>query len=157
MGTRASALLFALLAGAGCIMDTGRGVPLYDLPTRPKPDQVATLGGYVAAVDGRDVSKMGGAFELLPGCHVVTTPTNFGSAGAYGLVSGNTGVFQLPIAMVAGHHYLVVASGPSDSAPTGVGTLDVSETDAAGHPVEPSPEIYRKICPHRWPVSPAAR
>ncbi|HVV51964.1 MAG TPA: hypothetical protein VHO06_20005 [Polyangia bacterium] len=156
MGTPASGLLLlALLGGAGCIMETERGVPLYDLPARPGLDQVAPLGGYVAAVDGRDVSELGGAFELLPGCHVVTTPTHWGNGGRYDPVTANVSALELPIAMVAGRHYLVVSSN-THGAPVGRATLDVSETDAHGRQVEFSLETFRKVCLHGMSLPPTA-
>ena len=153
MGTRASALGLLLLAvAAGCIAETERAVPLYDLPTRPYLEQVATLDGYVATVDGREVRKLGGAFELLPGCHLVTTPTHWGNGSRYNPVTANTRAISLLIPMLAGHHYSIVNGSTSNGAPIGVATLDISETDAAGHAVERSPtetaELF-KACASR--------
>src|ERR1700690_1421306 len=77
-------MTFALLA-AGCL--AGAGVRPYRLypPTSQSfgPGQVSTLTlGFVVAsgtgaqlVDDKDVSSLGGYFELLPGCHVISTPT----------------------------------------------------------------------------------
>lgn len=61
----------------GCIAGEGRGYPLY--PTTDAgpmaPSRVARLAGYVRFVDGVDVSEHGTTFELLPGCHLVGTPS----------------------------------------------------------------------------------
>jgi hypothetical protein len=124
-----------LLAGAGCITTDAPAVPLYDAGNRPGPDQVATLGGYVAWVDGRDVTKLGGAFELLPGCHIVTTPTRFGGDNTTGAISATTGALTFAVSMVAGRHYLIVLGDDLNGAPTGRVTVRLNEMDAAGEAV----------------------
>ena len=126
------AVCLAFLAATGCVTMDAPAVPLYDAANRPGPDQVATLGGYVAWVDGRDVSKLGGAFELLPGCHIVTTPTRWGGDNTTGAVSATTGAVPFAVPMVASHHYLVVIVDNLRGAPTGRVTVQVTETDAAG-------------------------
>jgi len=69
-----------VLSAAGCL--SGAGVRPYRLyPPAPQPlgpDQVSTLTGYVQFVDDKDVSSLGGYFELLPGCHVIGTPLRGG-------------------------------------------------------------------------------
>jgi hypothetical protein len=100
-------LTLGLLAAAGCITAEQQAIPLYDEPTRLGADQVATLGGYVAWVDGRDVSNLGGAFELRPGCHVLTTPTGWGDSTVRSSLKVSTGALTFTIPMVAGRHYLV--------------------------------------------------
>src|SRR5579863_6922486 len=118
-----------LLAIEGCITTDQQAVPLYDQPTRLGRDQVATLGGYVASVDGRDVSKLGGAFELLPGCHVITTPTGWGASSGMGAIKATTGAVSFVVPMFPGRHYLVV----SNPGPLGTVTVQINEMDAAGH------------------------
>jgi hypothetical protein len=69
-----AALILAAVA-SGCIARGDRGTPLY--PTADglrEPHELAHLSGYVQAVDGNDVSSKSAPFDLLPGCHVVTTP-----------------------------------------------------------------------------------
>jgi hypothetical protein len=59
----------------GC-PDSGqlRGFPLYARSGEPLArEQVALLTGDVQLIDGQNVSGLGRWFELLPGCHVVTT------------------------------------------------------------------------------------
>jgi hypothetical protein len=53
-------------------MDTP-GYPLYPGSDSPPRDGIARLYGPAASVDGHDVSTLGDAFELLPGCHAVLT------------------------------------------------------------------------------------
>jgi len=133
LGTRASCL-FLLLAGLGCGFHDEPLVPLYP-GDRLGPGQVATLGGYVAWVDGRDVSALGGAFELLPGCHVVTTPTHWGSMYGQGGRSASTGAVTFAVPMQPGYHYLVVSTAEGTSGPTFHTRTRVDETDPAGNPV----------------------
>jgi hypothetical protein len=125
--------LFSLpWAGAGCGFHEEPPVPLYP-GERLGAGQVATLGGYVAHVDGRDVGTLGGAFELLPGCHVVATPTHWGGGNSYGGVAATTGVVTFAVPMVAGNHYLVITeSGGGNSAPTAQVTVRVDESNPGG-------------------------
>jgi hypothetical protein len=60
-----------VLAGCASTADV-RGCPLYSGARRPRAD-VAELLGPVALVDGAEVPSGIGAFELLPGCHLVRT------------------------------------------------------------------------------------
>jgi hypothetical protein len=109
---------------AGCVTRAGaRGYPLYTSPGAPlASNQVATLAttfpvglgpgsgatSFIKAVDGRDVSTLDSYFELLPGCHVVSTGTQ--------LVFSHMGANwqrQIPprffiFDMKAGHAYRVV-------------------------------------------------
>jgi hypothetical protein len=90
---------------------------------------VATLGGYVASVDGRDVSKLGGAFELLPGCHVITTPTGWGASSGMGAIKATTGAVTFVVPMFPGRRYLLV----TNPAPLDRVTVQINEMDATGH------------------------
>jgi hypothetical protein len=128
-------LLVLLLGVASCITDAGRGYPLYTAASPLGPDEVATLGGYVARVDGRDVSALGGAFELRPGCHVVQTPRNWGSGNQYGAVSATTGTVTFALPMVAGRHYLVVTDADTTVRPTGGVSVRADETTTSGDPL----------------------
>jgi len=42
------------------------------------------LDRYVLAVDGKDVSAHGRSFDLLPGCHIVVTPSKSGTMDSTG-------------------------------------------------------------------------
>jgi hypothetical protein len=147
LGTRASQLLLLLACGAGCGFGAEQPVPLYDAGNRLGPDEVATLGGYLAHVDGRDVSALGGAFEVLPGCHVVTTPTNWGSMSTTSGVSASTGAVTFAVPMVAGHHYAIISVSEQSGAPTFRVRVRMDETNASGDfvrsfdPVKTSAEL----------------
>jgi hypothetical protein len=147
LGTRASGLVLLALTGAGCGLGDVQPVPLYDAGNRRSPDQVATLGGYVASVDGRDVSALGGAFELLPGCHIVTTPTHWGNMSTNSGVSVTTGAVTFAVSMQAGHRYSIVSASDQNGAPTFRVTIRMDEANLAGEfigsfaPVKTSAEL----------------
>jgi hypothetical protein len=116
-------LLFAL-GGLACITSAAdRGMPLYPGPGPLPRDQVAVLGGYVAGVDGRDLSHFSaGLFELLPGCHVVQTPTRWGEVDYAGGMVATTGTVTFALPMTAGHRYVIVV----DPGPLGPSAFTVS-------------------------------
>ena len=65
------------LVATGCgSAGAERGFALYPGP-RAAADQVATIDGPIATIDGQDVSSHGSTFEVRAGCHVVTTKTDF--------------------------------------------------------------------------------
>jgi hypothetical protein len=53
-----------LLASAGCITPPSRGYPLYQATGPLAVEHVSTLYGYIARVDGRDVTSLGTAYVL---------------------------------------------------------------------------------------------
>jgi hypothetical protein len=57
----------------GCLASEAPAVPLYpNAAAAPlPPGRVADVMGPIGKIDGRDVSGLGGRFDLLPGCHVV--------------------------------------------------------------------------------------
>jgi hypothetical protein len=126
----------ALLLGVSCIARASR-YPLYPATEQPLPrDRIAVLGGYVARVDGRDVLGLGSSFELLPGCHVVETPTRWGKGGEQGAVVATTGRLVFAVPMRAGHDYeIVVELGPPMGPPVGTLQIRADESDAAGRVV----------------------
>jgi hypothetical protein len=85
---------------AGCITRGGEPHPLYpNAEVRRPPEQVARLFGPIASVDGRDVSRLGKSFSVLPGCHVVQLldkvgQINTSNGGGYVGVTGGA-VFAL--------------------------------------------------------------
>jgi hypothetical protein len=93
--------IFAL--SAACVSGGGpRPDRLYPPTPQPLgPQQVSTLAGYVQFVDDKDVSSLGGYFELLPGCHVIGTPSHWAdqSPGGNLTVTATTGrwTFALPM------------------------------------------------------------
>lgn len=99
-------LLCAALVG--CIASAGQSVALYPDPEhRRAPTEVATLVGDVAIVDGKDVTEYGNSFELLPGCHLVATPSKWGQTGHYETMVANIGHVYFAIDMKAGYRYVL--------------------------------------------------
>lgn len=99
------------LSAAACL--SGAGVRPYRLyPPAPQPlgpEQVSTLTGYVQFVDDKDVSERGGYFELLPGCHVIGTPSRMGvpTPGRTSVGTVTTGQWTFALPMRAGHQYRI--------------------------------------------------
>ena len=97
-------LMGALAASACAVGAPTRGYPLHG-SAHERLQDVARLHGYVRTVDGRDVSEHGHHFELLPGCHVVGTPTKWGGAGTDAWVTADTGQLLFVLNMQEGHEY----------------------------------------------------
>ena len=122
-------LVLALL-GFGCFA-SARGYQLYP-GLRADSGAVAKLTGYVQWVDGEDVSKHGRSFELMPGCHTVTTPKSWGQVSESGGVVANTGPLTYAIRMQAGYSYRVeVKFAASAGSPQSV-RISAKELDPAG-------------------------
>lgn len=85
-----------------------RGFPLYPTSGEPLPrEQIALLTGDVQVIDGQQVSGVGRWFELLPGCHVVTTSPQWQArveSSASGILPPN-GQLTYAMNMKAGHRY----------------------------------------------------
>jgi TonB family protein len=131
---RALAWLFGLAAGhLGCLTVGGRGFPLYP-QTEPLPDasHVARLSGYVRVVDGQVVSGHGNLFELLPGCHIVRTPTSWGTSGYGGAVVATTPELTFALPMRAGYQYEVAIVADAPTAPTEAIDVKAYERDPRG-------------------------
>jgi hypothetical protein len=132
-------MTFALLA-AGCLAGAGvRPYRLYPPTSQPLgPGQVSTLTlGYVVAsgtgaqfVDDKDVSSLGGYFELLPGCHVISTPTPPGGRFRSAEIQPRW-TFALP--MKAGRQYLIERRTGGAMSPTGWFTIKGYESDLRGN------------------------
>ena len=130
-------MLTLALSAAACISGGG---PLPDRlypPTRQPlgPQQVSTLSGYVQFVDGKDVSLLGGYFELLPGCHVIGTPSHWAeqSPGGRSVVTATTGRWTFALPMRAGHQYRIeVSSGVATGTILRL-TIKGYESDLGGH------------------------
>jgi hypothetical protein len=123
-----------VLSATGCI--SGAGLRPYRLyPPVPQPlglDQVSTLGGHVQFVDDKDVSSLGGYFELLPGCHVIGTPSRgWLPVGKSGIVVP-TGRLTFALPMRAGHQYRIEFRTGGMMAPTGRITVKGYESDLRG-------------------------
>jgi len=126
-------MVVAMLSAGGCITGTRHGYPLYPHPPLVDQQRVAFLSGYVHDVDGRDISKHGQSFDLLPGCHIVGTPPKSGMMDSQGGVVVTTGPNIFAIPMKAGYSYIIEVglSGPF-SETTKTGYLLGREIDGAG-------------------------
>ena len=128
-------ITFALSAAA-CISGGG---PLPDrlYPPGPQPlgpQQVSTLSGYVQFVDGKDVSSLGGYFELLPGCHVIGTPSHWADQSLGGnTLNATTGRWTFALPMRAGHQYRIEVRTGVITASTVPLTIKGYESDLGGH------------------------
>lgn len=109
---RGIALSVGLLGVAACGSPFDLpGYPLYArTDARLAHDEVARLYGPIALVDDRDVSALGDALELLPGCHFVRTRDDAvpNIAGRVGRAGGlRFGSQSFVVAMRRGHAYVV--------------------------------------------------
>lgn len=134
-GPRGVAAYAALVMGFGCITSEPPSYPLYAPIADPAPrTQVARLSGYVRNIDGRDVSSLGHSFGLLPGCHVVQTPSQWGALGLDGVVVVSTGVRAFALVVRPGHQYAVRVMAPGPLAwSSGRGQVTADEKDRDGH------------------------
>jgi len=102
--------------------------------SQPRPlTDVAQLYGEIATVDGRDVSSAVQPFELLPGCHVVTTRTSWGKRDNSGSISGNMPEFSFVINMQPNHGYVIDFELATRTGNGGAIELRALEKDAAGN------------------------
>jgi hypothetical protein len=135
----------------GCLASPSRGYPLYPSSdgARPSESQVAELDGYVRFVDGANVSPHGASFELLPGCHVVGTPSTWGDSTTTNTaaVIVTTGKLTFALPMKPGYRYQVkVELGPT-SGRNGSAATTAYERDDRG-------TITRTFAPARGSVDP---
>jgi hypothetical protein len=105
-----AAVACAALACTACT--SSRDIAAYPLyPNRETRvltrDQIARLFGPIASVDGRDVSRLGGAFEVLPGCHVVRTRADQVESTSYVTVIGRPGGRVFALRTKPGYTYIV--------------------------------------------------
>lgn len=112
-------------------MSTGRGYQLYAGPAAD-PSAVAKLSGHVQAVDGKNIRKHGRDFELLPGCHVITTPKNWGGVGETGGVVATTGPITYAIHMKAGHSYTIEVRQDGSAGSASSVRISAKEKDPTG-------------------------
>src|SRR6478752_8479656 len=67
-----------VILSGGCIVHETQGYPLYQpsSPARAR-GQIARVFGPLAKVDARDVTSLGKAFDVEPGCHVLEVRKDF--------------------------------------------------------------------------------
>jgi hypothetical protein len=149
-----SAAAAAALLISACIVREGKPYALYPNPGQPRPPQeVARLVGPIGFVDGRDVSRLGKSFALLPGCHEVKLARKVAEVNT---VSPTAYVATLPpdvtyvLNMQAAHTYEFEVHVRGNTGPT---TTDAFvsgwDRDAQGHatPIpEPAPNAPPQSC-----------
>src|SRR5262245_28432151 len=137
MGTRVGRgvwFLFGVLSAVGCIAKTDeRGFPLYPSQGRQlASSEVAELVGLIESVDGVHVTERRRAYELLPGCHTVTSAKSWGGVDMF---SGSTA--QLPaipfaITMRASYTYVIDIQQVSVTGSGGSLEITALEQDSEG-------------------------
>jgi hypothetical protein len=124
----------SVLLVVGCLAGKGRGYALYATTSTPlKPEEVAQLTGYVQKVDGKDVGEHGRSFELLPGCHVVVTPQDWGKVSEVGGITWKTGHLTFALPMKAGRQYLVEVQAEKVGGAAAGGRVVALEKDMDGN------------------------
>ena len=118
-----------------CVRTPSRGYPLYASDGEGRDEsEVAQLGGYVRFVDDQDVGSHGELFELLPGCHVVGTPSRWigSTPTGTGAVEAATGKVTFALPMKAGHQYTIELLAPPMTGPTAPLEIKAFEKDRRG-------------------------
>jgi hypothetical protein len=88
----------------------------------------------VQFVDDKDVSSLGGYFELLPGCHVIGTPSHWADQSLGGnTLNATTGRWTFALPMRAGHQYRIEVRTGVITASTVPLTIKGYESDLGGH------------------------
>lgn len=123
--------LIGLFANLGCFGSQGRGYQLYAGPPAD-PSAVAKLTGHIMAIDGKNVLKLGRNFELMPGCHLVTTRRTWGGVGDNGGVVADIGAQTYAIRMLAGHSYLIEVKPEGTTGSASFVRVSAKERDATG-------------------------
>jgi hypothetical protein len=131
------ALVVVVIALVGCVVQERRGVPLYPRSEPPRRrDEVALLRGPIVTVDGAKVVSRDDAFELLPGCHIVTVGGRTGKvdplnhAGWVGTLPPLTYAFRM---RAGGAYSIDVEIDPAlGLGPNGTGHVVAREQDARG-------------------------
>lgn len=135
----AAATLALVVAGvSGCISGSGtHDHALYpESAGKLAPSQVARLVGYVRLVDGKDVSGMDGGFLLEPGCHLVVTPSEWGTGEPNtGALTVQTGPLHFVLPMQASHQYVIDVEVGVLTGPTGSASVKAYDRDAQGKTV----------------------
>jgi hypothetical protein len=118
-----------------CVGTPSRGYPLYPSDgDRRDEGEVAQLGGYVRFVDGQDVGSQGRLFELVPGCHLIGTPSRWigSTPTGTGAVEAMTGTVTFALPMKAGHQYTIELLAPPMTGPSAPLEIKAFEKDRGG-------------------------
>ena len=127
--------IFIGLAVAALVACVGqvRSYPLYPNPqVRREPAKVARLTGIVATVDGVSVAGKGNAFDLAPGCHVVTVVRTVGEGGEHEPWTADVPRSVYAFKMSAGHVYVIEHRVQMSSNRNGTVTVSALERDGSG-------------------------
>jgi hypothetical protein len=127
-----------LLLASGCI----GGVPRAQAMRADK----AYLTGYVAEVDNAETRANGRAIELAPGCHVVTTPSEWGGVGTDSALIVKTGRAHFVIDMQPGYRYEVVVGTGAANELQMKSSLEATERDAKGNVTRTFPAYREARC-----------
>jgi hypothetical protein len=84
-------------------------------------------------VDGLRVSSYGRSFELLPGCHVVTSLDRWGHTGSDAVVVAKPSAVTFAMEMVGGRRYTIVFDVHMRSKFEGELAIRANEVDAQGN------------------------
>jgi hypothetical protein len=151
--TSAAVLVVALLIPA-CLVREARPYALYPNPEQARPSpEVVRLAGPIGSVDGRDVSRLGESFALLPGCHEVKLAhkvADVNTVNPTGYVATLPPDVTYALNMQAGHTYEFEVHVRGNAGPT---TTDAyasgRDRDAQGHGTaipEPAPNAPPQSC-----------
>jgi hypothetical protein len=141
------------LSALGCTTGGAvqRGVPLYPVMGQPRPiSRVARLleslpigdapgsgaRPFIRAVDDRDVAKLGGLFELLPGCHLVWTADYIAVSNGSVRYAGAVQTRLFPFRMRAGYDYVVVVAMVDHGGAPAPISIYAEERDVRGTPIQ---------------------
>jgi hypothetical protein len=145
------------LATSGCVGQM-RAVPLYPNPQhRLDHNKVATLQGPIGSVDGQNIESMGGVFELLPGCHLVTLRSKIGEGSERGAWTADLRPTLFVFRMKPGYLYSIDYRFDMGSAGHGPVFITARELDASGATVAvvpPSRNVRDIDACRNWGVSP---
>jgi hypothetical protein len=162
VGSALLALFAALLPSlSGCIAPRAEqtAVPLYPHSGQALPGgALARVSGYVRYIDGQDVSGSGSSFELLPGCHLLSTPTRL-PVPAWPRADGaplgvQTGELVFAVEMRVGYHYRVEVEPWSSAISVGVRVHEDNEHGVTTRVFAPlSSDHAATACHESFPVA----
>jgi len=148
--------LLATLLVVSCIHAPAQvtGYPLYGGSGKRLPaNQVAALvasmpggasvgggsGAFITTVDGRDVSTLDTAFELLPGCHIVRTASDLVVANEALVWRGEIGSRTFAFLMRPGNTYVVKVELQESMGSTARLVVSATEESAEGKELQRIP------------------
>jgi hypothetical protein len=126
----ALALMVSGLASCGGFTEVPAQA-LYPNADRPRPrEEVARVQGPIELIDGKKVK--GNAFDVLPGCHVVTLPSKLGDVNEQGAWWVDLPHTVYAFRMRAGGLYSIEVDGRGGNAQRASVKITARERDAKG-------------------------